>query len=88
VLALSAIVPDLCVRLYELVRQGCHEDARALQRRLVPLARLIGPVHGIAGLKAALDLAGFTGGSPRAPLLPLGPEGRREIQEALAAVHP
>ena len=47
------------------------DEARALQQRLLPLARSIGPIHGVPGLKAALDLAGFTGGTPRPPLRPV-----------------
>jgi dihydrodipicolinate synthase/N-acetylneuraminate lyase len=68
VLALAGIVPELCVELFEHVRQGRIADARALQRRLLPLARSIGPVFGVPGLKAALDLLGLAGGVPRPPL--------------------
>jgi 4-hydroxy-2-oxoglutarate aldolase len=70
VLALAGLVPDLCVRLFEYVRSGRLDDARALQHRLLPLARSIGPIHGVPGLKAALDLVGLTGGVPRPPLRP------------------
>ena len=72
VLALAGLVPDLCVQLFEHVREGRVGEARALQRRLMPLARSIGPVWGVPGLKAALDLLGLSGGVPRAPLRPVG----------------
>ena len=42
ILALSAMVPEACVRLFELAKAGDHHGARALQHRLVPLARLVG----------------------------------------------
>ena len=70
VLALAGLVPDLCVELFEHVRAGRVDEGRALQRRLMPLARAIGPVYGVPGLKAALDLLGLAGGVPRAPLRP------------------
>jgi 4-hydroxy-2-oxoglutarate aldolase len=91
VLALAAVVPDECVRLWTLVRDGRLDEARALQRRLVPLARSVGAAYGIAGLKAALTLLGYTGGFPRPPLRPLRPEGadviRRQLEELGAQVH-
>ena len=73
VLALAGLVPDACVELFEHVRAGRVEEGRALQRRLMSLARAIGPVHGVPGLKAALDLLGLAGGVPRAPLRPVTP---------------
>jgi 4-hydroxy-2-oxoglutarate aldolase len=71
VLALAGIVPELCVELFGLVGAGRLAEARALQRRLMPLARAIGPIHGVPGLKAALDLLGLHGGTPRPPLRPV-----------------
>jgi len=68
ILALASIFPDECVRLQALVRDHQIEEARALQRRLTPIARTIGTAHGVPALKAALDLLGYTGGSPRPPL--------------------
>jgi 4-hydroxy-2-oxoglutarate aldolase len=43
VLALAGLVPDLCVQLFDHVKHGRIDEARALQRRLLPLARSIGP---------------------------------------------
>jgi hypothetical protein len=37
----------------------------------MPLARSIGPIHGVPGLKAALDVLGLHGGTPRPPLRPV-----------------
>jgi 4-hydroxy-2-oxoglutarate aldolase len=69
ILALASLFPDDCVRLRALVRDTRLDDARALQRRLTPIARTIGTAHGVPALKAALDLLGYTGGPPRPPLL-------------------
>ncbi len=70
ILALAALFPEECARLQALVRADRLEEARALQRRLTPIARLIGTAHGVPALKAALDLLGFAGGLPRPPLRP------------------
>jgi 4-hydroxy-2-oxoglutarate aldolase len=68
ILALASLFPDDCVWLQALVRDQRLDDARALQRRLTPIARTIGTAHGVPALKAALDLLGYTGGPPRPPL--------------------
>jgi len=71
ILALASLLPEMCVRMVALVREQRLDEARALQRRLLPLARSIGTSHGVPGLKAALDLIGYVGGVPRSPLRPL-----------------
>lgn len=83
VLALAAVVPDLCVALWTLVRDGNVPEARALQRRLTPLARSVGSTYGVPGLKAALELVGCTGGFPRPPLRPAPPATVDEIRGQL-----
>jgi len=40
VLAISSVVPDLCVDMLDLVRAQRHAEALALQRRITPLGRL------------------------------------------------
>lgn len=70
VLALAALLPDECVDLVKLVKENRIAEARGLQRKLTPIARSIGGGFGITGLKAAMDLLGFTGGLPRPPLRP------------------
>ena len=85
ILALAALVPGECVELWTHVREGRLDEARALQRRLLPLARSIGGAHGIPGLKAALDLMGFTGGFPRPPLRPVTAETVETIRHQLEA---
>jgi 4-hydroxy-2-oxoglutarate aldolase len=70
VLALSGLLPDECATLRALVIAGHFAEARALQARLMPLARAIGAQHGVPALKAALTLVGFETGDPRLPLQP------------------
>ena len=77
-------MPDLCAELHDLVRAGRLDEARALQRRLTPLAGLVTSIHGVPGLKAALSLLGYAAGDPRPPLRPAGPAAVEQIRRALA----
>jgi dihydrodipicolinate synthase/N-acetylneuraminate lyase len=70
-----------------LVREKRLEDATALQRRLMPLARSVGSTYGVPGLKAALELTGYTGGPPRPPLRPVSSEVVDIIRRQLEALH-
>lgn len=82
ILALANVLPDACVRLFELFNQGKHEEARVLQQQLVPVARLLAG-GGVSGLKAALALTGCDVGNPRPPLAPLQDEAVKTLQNAL-----
>ena len=84
ILALGCVVPEACVRLFELTDAGRHDEAITLQRQLVPLARLIGPTYGVPGLKAALHLAGYDVGVPRPPLAPVPDTAVAVLRDALA----
>ena len=80
IVAIANVVPDLCVRLYELARAARHEEALALQRALTPLAAAVTTGFGVPGLKAAMALAGYRPGQPRRPLAPLDEDDRRKIR--------
>jgi len=84
ILALGCAAPDACVRLFELTRAGRHDEAKTLQRELVPIARLLGATHGVPGLKAALNLLGYDVGLPRPPLAPVAESVLPALREALA----
>ena len=86
ILALAALAPDACVSMVTLVGEGRIEEARALQRRLIPLARAIGGQHGVPGLKAALTLLGYAGGQPRPPLRPVTPQTIDLLRSQLEAL--
>jgi 4-hydroxy-2-oxoglutarate aldolase len=88
ILALASALPEKLVELYELFRQGKHEEARKLQLRLVGASRRIVSENGIAGLKYAMELRGYAGGAPRLPLLPLRAERQNGIADMIAEFHP
>src|SRR5688572_9613490 len=83
ILAVACVAPEPCVRLLEHVAAGRHDAARALQREITPLARLVTTGYGVPGLKAAMDLAGYIGGAPRGPLGPAAPAAIEQIRTEL-----
>jgi 4-hydroxy-2-oxoglutarate aldolase len=86
IVAVACVLPELCVRLLWLTSDGRHAEARALQRLLTPLGRLVTTTHGVPGLKAAMDAAGYKGGEPRAPLIPVSPRVMDDIRAELARI--
>ena len=83
ILSQADFVPELCVAFYEAFRQGRRKLARELHARLLPLATGITLKYGVAGVKAAMEFAGYHGGSPRGPLLPLSDAARSDIGRTL-----
>jgi len=81
IVAVANVVPDVCVRLYDLVRAGKHDEARVLQQRLTPLANAVTSGYSIPGLKVAMDIAGYVGGDVRRPLRPATPETREVLRQ-------
>ncbi len=61
--------------------------ALAVAIYLTPLAVAVTATYGIAGLKAAVDAAGWRGGYVRPPLLPLAAAARDEIRALVAAAN-
>ncbi len=83
VLGQANFAPELCVGVYEGFRRGRLKAARELQNRLAPLAVKTSLSYGVAGVKAALDVAGYAGGRPRPPLSPLNAAALRAIAAAI-----
>jgi 4-hydroxy-2-oxoglutarate aldolase len=84
ILALANVLPDSCTKLFTLTKTGRHEEAVALQRRIMPMAKLLGQQYGVPGLKAALRLIGYDVGLPRPPLAPLPEAAVAALRDALA----
>lgn len=84
ILAVACCAPGTAVALHAAFARGDHARARELQRALVPLATAVGATWGVAGLKLAMDLSGWRGGAPRAPLLPAPAAARAELEALLA----
>ncbi len=87
ILALANAFPELCCEIYDLSLAGESAKAQAVAQTLLAPAKMFGPQYGIAGLKHAMDRAGFIGGPPRMPLLPLTEAARIEIDAMLSNLH-
>jgi len=85
VLAVGCIAAETCLEIMRRARDGDIARAAELQLRLLPVARAVTTQFGISGLKAALDLIGFYGGPPRAPLPAPDEKMRAEIRAILQA---
>jgi len=87
IVAVAALVPELCVELYRAVRRGDMPAALRLHERLLPVVRSVMVDENFpAAIKAGLALRGRPVGPPRSPLLSCSPEGvaavRRGLEEA------
>jgi len=83
VLSIANFAPDVCCRVYDLWKAGKLEEARREQYSLMTLNQKVSGKFGVAGVKAAMDIAGFYGGPPRAPLMPLTADEKKKLQEDL-----
>jgi 4-hydroxy-2-oxoglutarate aldolase len=83
-MAVANLLPDECAAIYRLFCAGRLDEARDLQRRILPLNWAVTGKYGVAGLKAALEMRGYSGGDVRRPLLPVGEAARAELRRLLA----
>jgi 4-hydroxy-2-oxoglutarate aldolase len=83
VLALANIAPKQCCDLLDFVKRGKHEEARALQLRVIAANTFVTSQFGVPGLKAAMDLIGMYGGNPRSPMLPLPEDQKVALKKIL-----
>lgn len=86
VLAVACALPELCAELFLAACQGDHARARSLQQRLLEPTAAVTSRFGIAGLKFAMELRGYTGGAVRAPLLPLDAAAKAELARIFRAL--
>jgi 4-hydroxy-2-oxoglutarate aldolase len=83
VLSLANSLPSLCCRLYRLYTEGSYDEALELHRTILRINRATSGRFGVAGVKAAVDLAGMMGGEPRHPLRPLTESERDSIRSVI-----
>jgi dihydrodipicolinate synthase/N-acetylneuraminate lyase len=79
VLAIACCMPRATAAIYRAFEKGDHVRARRLQEALSPLAVAVTATHAVAGLKAAMTLAGLGGGEVRAPLVAVAGAVREEL---------
>jgi 4-hydroxy-tetrahydrodipicolinate synthase len=86
VTGVGVVAPRDCVELWERCRAGELEAARAIYRRLLPLARFDMTPKLVQYFKAAMDAVGYAGGPARPPRLALDEAERAALDAALAAL--
>ncbi|MBI3682993.1 MAG: dihydrodipicolinate synthase family protein [Acidobacteria bacterium] len=86
VLAFANAAPYASITIWEACRTREYEAAQDWQNRILRAAQLVTTKYGVPGLKHAMDLNGYYGGPPRLPLTVLGPEARKEIEEAFREI--
>jgi 4-hydroxy-2-oxoglutarate aldolase len=84
ILAYANAAPYSTIAIWEAHRMREFEAAADWQRRISRAAVLVTGKYGIPGLKYAMDLNGYYGGPARAPLAPLTPAAKHEIEAAFA----
>jgi 4-hydroxy-2-oxoglutarate aldolase len=83
VVSLADAFPQPCCELFEKFKSGDLEGARKLHYELFHLNHSVSGTHGVAGVKHAMEVAGFFGGAPRLPLLPLKDDAKDSIKSAV-----
>lgn len=83
-LAVANIMADECHAIFAAHAGGDAVLARRLQLNILEVNKAVTSRWGVAGLKAAMDILGYTGGEPRLPVLPLQAAERAELAAILA----
>jgi 4-hydroxy-2-oxoglutarate aldolase len=83
--SLANAFPAVALQLFAYGRARDEAAGIPFQERVSRLNAAISGRYGVPGVKAAMDLAGFRGGAPRRPLLPLAPGQVAELRERLIA---
>jgi len=83
VVSLANAFPAPCCDLYDACKAVDLNKARRLHYMLIKLNKSVSGSFGVAGVKYAAEVAGYHGGDPRKPLLPITEEGRQSIRKAI-----
>lgn len=83
VVSLANAFPAPCCELYEACKVLDLDKARRLHYMLIKLNQSVSGSFGVAGVKYAAEVAGYYGGDPRKPLLPITDEDRQVIRKAI-----
>jgi dihydrodipicolinate synthase/N-acetylneuraminate lyase len=86
VTGVGVVAPSDCVELWERCRAGELDIARAVYRRLLPLARFDMTPKLVQYFKAAMDAVGYAGGPTRPPRFALTEDERAALDAALSAL--
>jgi 4-hydroxy-tetrahydrodipicolinate synthase len=79
------VTPDLCQTIFSNLKQGRLQNARYLQKRLMPLEASLAN-ESPAALKYALSMLGFMYPNARLPIVPLDEHAKGAVANALASL--
>lgn len=78
--------PQSCIKVYRLLKQGRDSEAEELCMSIDSAAREGASAFGVPGVKYAMDIAGFYGGEPRLPLLPLNEKQKEQVRTSFKLI--
>ena len=86
ILAFADAAPTACFEIYAAWKEGDFALAKEKQQRIVEAAQKVVGTFSIPGVKYAMDLNGYFGGSSRLPLLPLDAATKGEIERLMGNI--
>ena len=75
--------PSQCAKVVSLYREEGREAALSYYTQLQAVIKQTGARGSVAGVKCCMNLMGLGGGYPRRPVLPVDPQIREEMHQAL-----
>lgn len=79
--SLANSFPEMALELFRYGQARDEAHGIPFQERVTRINQAISGPFGPSGVKAAMNLAGFRGGIPRRPLLPLSPEQVEQLRQ-------
>jgi 4-hydroxy-2-oxoglutarate aldolase len=83
IISIANAFPAAALTLFSYGQQGHSEEGERFHEIMKEVNRGVSGVYGVAGVKAAMDIAGLVGGPPRKPLRSLSEEERDQIKQIL-----
>lgn len=83
VLSLANVFPEECAKLYNTYIEGKVEEASKMNEEIVALNKKVSGFRGVAAVKGAMDLFGYTGGTPRRPIRGLTKAEMKTLEESI-----
>jgi 4-hydroxy-2-oxoglutarate aldolase len=86
ILAFACPAPMACYEIHAATKDGDNALAREKQERVKLAAQRVVGDFGVPGVKHAMDINGYFGGSSRLPFLPLSGEQKAEVEKLMAGI--
>lgn len=80
IISVANYLPRLACEFHEVIMKKDYEKARELHFKIFEINKMVSGSHGVAGVKAAMNIMGFKGGTARSPLQVLSQDEYNKIQ--------